>query len=86
MVEGAVAGVDWAKDTHEVLIANAAGQRLWGSTVTHDEAGLSKLCSAALVQRAAGSDRASRRAARRPAAGRRADGAGDPPQQGGRSA
>jgi transposase len=46
MVEGAVAGVDWAKDTHEVLIADADGERLWTATVTHDETGLSKLCSA----------------------------------------
>jgi hypothetical protein len=46
MVEGAVAGVDWAKDFHEVLIADADGERLWAATVTHDEAGLTKLCSA----------------------------------------
>jgi transposase len=46
MAEGAVAGVDWAKDTHEVLIADADGERLWAATVTHDQAGLSKLCSA----------------------------------------
>jgi transposase len=38
--------VDWAKDTHEVLIADGDGDRLWASTITHDEAGLSKLCSA----------------------------------------
>jgi transposase len=46
MVKGAVAGVDWAKDTHEVLIADADGERLWAATVTHDEAGVTKLCSA----------------------------------------
>lgn len=46
MAEGAVAGVDWAKDTHEVLIADADGERLWAATVAHDEAGISKLCSA----------------------------------------
>jgi transposase len=46
MFEGAVAGVDWAKDTHEVLIADADGERLWATAVTHDEAGLRKLCSA----------------------------------------
>jgi transposase len=46
MTEGAVAGVDWAKDAHEVLISDMNGDRLWASTVTHDEAGLTKLCSA----------------------------------------
>jgi transposase len=46
MVEGAVAGVDWAKDAHEVLIADAEGERLWAATVPHDEAGIAKLCSA----------------------------------------
>ncbi len=46
MAEGVVAGVDWAKDTHEVLIADADGERLWASTVRHDETGLTKLCSA----------------------------------------
>ncbi len=46
MAEGVVAGVDWAKDTHEALIADADGERLWAATVTHDEARLSKLCSA----------------------------------------
>lgn len=45
MPEGVVAGVDWAKDTHEVLIADADGERLWAATVPHDEAGLTKLCS-----------------------------------------
>jgi transposase len=46
MTEGAVAGVDWAKDTHEVLIADSDGERLWAATVSHDETGLSRLCSA----------------------------------------
>jgi transposase len=42
---GAVcAGVDWAKDTHDVFVADADGERLWAETVTHDENGLSKLC------------------------------------------
>lgn len=40
------AGVDWAKDTHEVLVADGDGERLWASTVTHDESGLTKLCRA----------------------------------------
>jgi transposase len=38
------AGVDWAKDAHEVLVADADGERLWGETVTHDEAGIARLC------------------------------------------
>jgi len=46
MAEGTVAGVDWAWNTHEVLIADADGERLWAATVTHDEAGLSTPCSA----------------------------------------
>jgi transposase len=44
MAEGAVAGVDWAKDAHEALIADADGERLWGDTVPHSEAGIERLC------------------------------------------
>ena len=44
MTEGAVAGVDWAKDTHEVLVADSDGERLWGESVPHDEAGIARLC------------------------------------------
>jgi len=44
MAEGAVAGVDWAKDAHEVLVADGEGERLWGQTVAHDEAGIARLC------------------------------------------
>ena len=40
MTEGVCAGVDWAKDTHEVLVADSEGERLWGATVAHDEAGI----------------------------------------------
>jgi transposase len=46
MVEGAVAGVDWAKDAHEVLITDMDGEQLWAATISHDEAGIAKLCSA----------------------------------------
>jgi transposase len=57
MAEGVVcAGVDWAKDTHDVVVADGDGERLWASTVTHDEAGLTKLCKALVtlgVQRVA---------------------------------
>jgi transposase len=44
MAEGACAGIDWAKDTHDVLVADSDGERLWGETVTHDEAGISRMC------------------------------------------
>ena len=44
MAEGAVAGVDWAKDAHEVLVADGEGERLWGETVPHVEAGIARLC------------------------------------------
>jgi transposase len=40
------AGVDWAKDAHEVLVADAEGERLWAATITHDEAGITRLCQA----------------------------------------
>jgi len=46
MPDGVVcAGVDWAKDTHEVLVEDADGERLWGETVTHSETGISRLCA-----------------------------------------
>jgi transposase len=38
------AGIDWAKDTHEVLIADADGERFWGESVPHTEAGIDRLC------------------------------------------
>jgi transposase len=44
MNEAVCAGVDWAKDAHEVLVADADGERLWGETVPHDEAGITRLC------------------------------------------
>jgi transposase len=44
MPEGVCAGIDWAKDTHDVHVADGDGRRLWAATVTHDEAGLSRLC------------------------------------------
>ena len=47
MRDGAVcAGVDWAKDAHEVLVADADGERLWAATIIHDEAGITRLCQA----------------------------------------
>src|SRR3954447_17055678 len=44
MGECVCAGIDWAKDTHDVLVADAGGERLWEARVTHDEAGLTRLC------------------------------------------
>jgi transposase len=38
------AGIDWAKDTHEVLVADNEGERLWGESVAHTEAGIDRLC------------------------------------------
>ena len=40
------AGVDWAKDAHEVLVADAGGERLWGAAIPQDEAGITRLCQA----------------------------------------
>lgn len=56
MAEGVCAGVDWAKDTHDVLVQDAGGERLWAATVKHDETGLTRLCQALVtlgVQRVA---------------------------------
>ncbi len=44
MGAGVCAGVDWAKDTHDVCVTDADGRRLWAATVSHDEAGLTRLC------------------------------------------
>jgi transposase len=44
MNEAVCAGVDWAKDAHEVLVADSGGARLWSQTIQHDEAGISRLC------------------------------------------
>lgn len=38
------AGVDWASDKHDVLVADAAGERLLAATFAHDEKGLRSLC------------------------------------------
>jgi transposase len=45
MAEGVCAGVDWAKDSHDVVVEDAVGDRLWRATVTHDEQGLRVLCT-----------------------------------------
>lgn len=54
MADGVCAGVDWAKDSHDVVVGD--GERLWAATITHDEAGLTRLCRALVrlgVQRVA---------------------------------
>jgi transposase len=40
------AGVDWASEKHDVLVADAAGERLLSATFAHDEQGLRALCRA----------------------------------------
>jgi transposase len=44
MAAGVCAGIDWAKDSHDVVVEHADGERLWAATVAHDEAGLMRLC------------------------------------------
>jgi transposase len=41
-----VAGIDWASEKHDVLIANEAGERLLAETFAHDEQGIGALCDA----------------------------------------
>jgi transposase len=41
---GSYAGVDWASEKHDVLVANAAGEELLAATFAHDEQGLRSLC------------------------------------------
>src|ERR1700692_4680769 len=43
---GNYAGVDWASEKHDVLVADAAGGRLVVATLAHDEPGLRALCRA----------------------------------------
>jgi transposase len=43
---GSYAGIDWASEKHDVLIADEAGDRLLGETFVHDEQGISALCDA----------------------------------------
>jgi transposase len=38
------AGVDWASEKHDVLVADAAGEELLAATFAHDEQGLRALC------------------------------------------
>src|SRR5512142_2096774 len=41
---GNYAGVDWASDKHDVLVANEAGEKLLAATFAHEEKGLRALC------------------------------------------
>ncbi len=41
---GNYAGVDWAADKHDVLVANETGEELVAATFAHDEKGLRSLC------------------------------------------
>ena len=43
---GACAGVDWASDKHDVLIADETGRQLLAATFAHTEAGIARLCRA----------------------------------------
>src|ERR1700680_2020379 len=43
---GSYAGVDWAGDKHDVLVADEAGGELLAATFAHDEKGLRALCRA----------------------------------------
>jgi transposase len=47
---GNCAGVDWASEKHDVLIADVAGKELFAGTFAHDEPGITSLC-AALIKR-----------------------------------
>jgi transposase len=40
------AGVDWAAEKHDVLVADESGKELLAATFTHDEMGLRALCCA----------------------------------------
>jgi transposase len=43
-MDGSYAGVDWASDKHDVLVADAVGEKLLAATFAHDEKGLRSLC------------------------------------------
>ena len=38
------AGIDWASDKHDVMVADEAGAELLSATYVHDEKALSALC------------------------------------------
>jgi hypothetical protein len=43
---GNCAGIDWASEKHDVLIADETGNELLGATFAHDESGIGALCAA----------------------------------------
>ena len=43
-MDGSYAGVDWASEKHDVLVADAAGEKVLAATFAHDEPGLRSLC------------------------------------------
>jgi transposase len=43
---GSCAGIDWASEKHDVLIADESGEELLAATFAHDEDGVSALCAA----------------------------------------
>src|SRR5450631_354109 len=45
-MRGTYAGVDWASEKHDVLIADETGKEILAATFAHDEAGLRSLCRA----------------------------------------
>jgi hypothetical protein len=42
---GRVAGTNWAKDEHRVLVADERGLELFEDTIAHEEQGIERLCS-----------------------------------------
>ncbi|MEO8968070.1 MAG: IS110 family transposase [Solirubrobacteraceae bacterium] len=42
---GNCAGIDWASEKHDLLIEDAAGEKLLAATFAHDEAGIRGLCA-----------------------------------------
>jgi hypothetical protein len=40
------AGVDWASEKHDVLIAGETGEEILAATLSHDEAGVRRSCRA----------------------------------------
>ena len=77
------AGIDWASEKHDVLVADEAGAEVLAATFAHDEKGLSALCRTLVrLEVGAGRDRAAGRAAGRAAARRGAAGVGVASEQG----
>jgi len=43
-MRGIYAGVDWASEKHDVLVADETGEEILAATFAHDEVGLRSLC------------------------------------------